>query len=116
MTILGLILLYITVALYFVSTVVYIAYLFTHSNRFVRGGTYLMAGGFVVHTVAIITRWVVAGRTPATNMHESLIFFAWVTIGFFLFLLYKFRVQVLGVFVTPFALFMMIAASFCQRI
>ncbi|MEE9543501.1 MAG: c-type cytochrome biogenesis protein CcsB, partial [Thermodesulfobacteriota bacterium] len=111
----GLILLYITVALYLVSTIVYIAYLVSHSERFLKAGMYLMCAGFVVHTLAIATRWIVAGRTPATNMHESLIFFAWVTIGFFIFLLYKYRVSVLGAFVTPFALFMMIAASFLPK-
>jgi cytochrome c-type biogenesis protein CcsB len=109
---LGSILLYITVAFYLVSTLIYVAYLITHRERFVKAGMYLMYGGFGVHTLAIATRWIVAGRTPATNMHESLIFFAWVTIGFFIFLLVKYRVPVLGAFVTPFALFLMIAASF----
>ncbi|GEJ58023.1 cytochrome c biogenesis protein CcsA [Anaeromyxobacter diazotrophicus] len=37
----------------------------------------LLAAGFGVMTWGIGTRWAVAGRVPASNMYESLLFLAW---------------------------------------
>ena len=36
-----------------------------------------LVGGFAVMTWGIGTRWVLAGRIPAANMYESLLFLAW---------------------------------------
>ena len=103
---------YITVAAYLAATFVYIGYLATHKEGFVSVGGKLLMAGFAVHTVTILSRWIESGRTPATNFHESLTFFAWVTVGLYLVVLYKYKLSVLGTFVAPFVLLLLITASF----
>ena len=39
--------------------------------------TAALVGGFAVMTWGIATRWAVAGRIPASNMYESMLFLAW---------------------------------------
>jgi cytochrome c-type biogenesis protein CcsB len=36
-----------------------------------------LAGGFAVMTWGIVARWIIAGRIPASNMYESLLFLGW---------------------------------------
>ncbi len=66
--------------------------------------------GFVSHTLALITRYAEAGYTPVTNLHESLSFFAWMIIGVLLMVNLKYKVKVLGSFLTPIALILMFFA------
>ena len=106
---------HITAAFYFFATIIYIAYLLTHRDGFATVGRYTVYGGFLAHTITIVSRWFEAGRTPATTMHESLTFFAWLSILLFIVLAYRYRVSVLGAFVAPFALFLLITASFLPK-
>ncbi len=106
---------YITAAAYVVGTVIFTAYLFKHAPRLVTTGKYVLCAGFVAHSATILARWIEAGRTPATNFHESLTFFAWVTVGVYLLFFRKYKLSVLGAFVTPFALLLLITAAFMSR-
>jgi cytochrome c-type biogenesis protein CcsB len=106
---------HITALAYIAATLVYIGYIFLHKDRLQQAGQWILTGGFGAHTITIIGRWVEAGRTPATSPHESLTFFSWVIVGIYMFMLYKYRQKVLGAFVTPFALLLLITASFLPR-
>jgi cytochrome c-type biogenesis protein CcsB len=66
--------------------------------------------GFASHTLALLTRYVEAGHTPVTNLYESLSFFAWMIIGVLLIATVKYKIKVLGAFLTPIALFLMLFA------
>lgn len=103
---------HITALAYLVATFIYIAYLFIRKNGLLKAGQWVLTGGFCFHTLTILARWIEAGRTPATNLHESLTFFAWIIIGIFIYILVKYKQKVLGAFVTPFALLLIITASF----
>jgi len=102
----------ITAAAYLAATLIYIAYLFSHREGFLNSAKYILSGGFGAHTITMISRWAEAGRTPVTNLHESLTFFSWITVALYLVLLYRYRVAVLGAFVAPFAFLLIITASF----
>lgn len=106
---------YITALAYFAATFIFIAYLWVRKDRLQQIGQYVLTAGFASHTITIISRWVEAGRTPATSPHESLTFFAWVIVGIYMFMLYRYKQKVLGAFVTPFALLLVITASFLPR-
>ncbi len=106
---------HITAAAYFVATLIYIAYLFSHRAGLVRAGRYLLYGGFGAHTVTIIGRWIEAGRTPATSLHESLTLYAWLTVALYIVLLYRYRITVLGAFVAPFAFLLLVTASLLPK-
>ncbi len=103
---------HITAAGYLAATFAYIGYLVTHRDRIVALARNILLSGFVFHTLTIAARWMESGRTPATNLHESLTFFAWILVGLYLFVLYEYRLPVLGAFVTPVALLLIITASF----
>ena len=106
---------YITAAAYLAATFIYIAYLVARKDVLLKVGQWTLIGGFGFHTVTIIVRWIESGRTPATNLHESLTFFSWMTVALFLYILVKYKQSVLGAFVTPFALVLMITASFLPK-
>ena len=103
---------YITALLYLASTFAYIAYLVSRRDVFLFAGKYVVIAGFVAHTLAILMRWVEGGRFPATNLHEAMSFFAWLSTAIFMVFLYRYRMAVLGLFVAPFAFLLVVTASF----
>ena len=102
---------HITAAVYLLATIVYSTYLFVRRDSLLKAAQWIIIAGFASHTATIALRWIAAGRTPATSFHESLNFFAWVTVALFLLLLVKYKQRVLGAFVAPFALLLVITAS-----
>jgi cytochrome c-type biogenesis protein CcsB len=56
----------------------------------------VMAIGFVSLTVAIVMRGVEAGRFPLSNLYESLLWFAWATMGGYLALASAYGIRQLG--------------------
>ncbi len=66
--------------------------------------------GFGLHSLALITRYGEAGHTPVTNLYESLSFFAWMIIGLLLIANRTYKVNVLGAFLCPLALVLMLFA------
>jgi cytochrome c-type biogenesis protein CcsB len=96
--------------LYLLGTLAYLAYII-----FLKDGLSKLAGaivsiGFVSHTLAILTRYGEAGYTPVTNLYESLSFFAWMIIGILLVANLKYKIKVLGSFLTPITLILMLFA------
>jgi cytochrome c-type biogenesis protein CcsB len=109
------ILFHITAGVYLASTAIYIAYLVSHREGFLSAGRNLLFAGFAAHTLTVIGRWGAAGSTPATTFHDSLTFFAWITVAVYTALWYKYRLSVLGAFVSPFALLLIISASLLPK-
>jgi cytochrome c-type biogenesis protein CcsB len=77
--------------------------------------TSLISGGFAIHTIGLMYRWVETHRTgygyvPLSNMYESLIFFSWTIVLIYIVLEFRFKQRIVGTFATAFA-FMAIAAS-----
>src|SRR4030042_6114325 len=96
---------------YLLGTAVSLAFLIPLRRGLSRLGTFALAGGFIVHSLALLWRYIEAGHTPITNLHESLSFFAWSIVGVYLLLHLKFRVDVLAAFISPMASVLMILAS-----
>lgn len=63
---------------------------------FFRIGSAVMIVGFVALTVSIICRGFEAGRFPLANLYESLLWFAWATMGGYLWLTMAYGVRQLG--------------------
>jgi len=71
---------------------------------------------FLVQTAGIAMRWMESykmgiGHAPLSNMYESLVFFSWSIIIFYLFLEHKFKNRLIGAFAVPFAFLSMALAS-----
>ncbi|NWF94244.1 MAG: c-type cytochrome biogenesis protein CcsB [Syntrophaceae bacterium] len=95
---------------YFVGTFAYLAYLILLRESVSKWAATAVSIGFASHTLALITRYAEAGHTPVTNLHESLSFFAWMIIGVLLIVNLRYRVKVLGSFLAPIGLVLMLFA------
>ncbi len=70
------------VLLYFLAGLVYLLAAVFAQPRFNRGGRVLLLGGWALHTVNLIWRWIDSyrlgiGHAPLSNFYESLLFFSW---------------------------------------
>ncbi len=99
-----------TSLLYLLGALAYLAYLISLKKTFSKLAVVTIAAGFASHTLALIMRYVEAGYTPVTNLYESLSFFAWMIIGVLLMANLRYRIEVLGSFLTPIALIFMFSA------
>jgi cytochrome c-type biogenesis protein CcsB len=101
----------VTLGIYFLATVTYLAYLVRPQDSLGRVSRWLISIGFLVHCAFTIDRYVEAGHTPITNLHEALSFFALTLVGAFIAFERRYKVFILGSFVTPLALVLMIVSS-----
>jgi len=102
---------YCTLALYGCATILYLGYLFRTSQFVATWAGRLAIAGCATHLLSTVHRFSSAGYLPITNMHESLSFFSLVIVGAFILFERKYRVVILGSFVLPLALLMIIASS-----
>ncbi len=102
---------YTTLGLYFFATVAYLVYLVKPRQGLGRAAHWLILCGFLLHCAFTAARYFAAGHTPITNLHESLSFFSLTIVGVFIAFERKYHASILGSFVTPLALLLMIASS-----
>jgi len=100
-----------TLGFYLGGTIAYLVYLLSSHERAAWAGRLLLGAGFCSHGLAFVLRYIEAGHAPVVNLHESLSFFAWLVVGFFLLLRYRYKVEMLGAFVSPLALLLVIGAA-----
>ncbi len=67
-------------------------------------GVVVTAVGFILQLVYFVTRWMVAGHAPVSNLYEFMTFFAIMLVGSFLIMYYLYRQSVMGLFALPVAL------------
>ena len=106
--------------IYFIAMVLYLAYLAFRTERVGKTASYALLAGFIVETAALGLRWhesyqMGIGRIPLTNLYESLVFFAWTVAIIYIFLERKFRLRIMGAFVSPFPFIIMIYASLTSK-
>jgi len=102
---------YCTLVLYVCGTALYLGYLLHTTQGMATWASRLVTAGFVTHSLSTIHRFNSAGYLPITNMHESLSFFSLVIVGAFIVFVRKYKTAILGSFVIPLALLMIIASS-----
>jgi cytochrome c-type biogenesis protein CcsB len=96
--------------LYLLGTLGYCAYIVFLKEYLSRAALSVVLIGFASHTLALIARYAEAGHTPVTNLYESLSFFAWMIIGVLLIANVKYKIRVLGAFLSPIGLILMLFA------
>ena len=62
---------------YFSAMVLYFIFIAAKNEKFARIAFFVQAGGFAVHTIALVIRGIGAGRLPMTNQYEFATSFAW---------------------------------------
>jgi cytochrome c-type biogenesis protein CcsB len=100
-----------TLLLYLCATVAYLIGIITRRIGAETTGRWLMRGGFAVHCATLAARFLALGHTPVTSLHESLSFFAWCLVAIFLLFDQFYRLAILGAFLSPLALLLMVAGS-----
>jgi cytochrome c-type biogenesis protein CcsB len=101
----------ITLGLYFLATVAYLVYLFRPSPSLGQTSRFILYGGLLVHCSFTLHRYVAAGHTPITNLHESLSFFSLAVVAVFLVFERKYKITILGSFIIPIALLLMLGST-----
>jgi cytochrome c-type biogenesis protein CcsB len=95
---------------YLLGTLAYLSYITFLKKILSNIAVAIVSIGFASHSLALLTRYIEAGYTPVTNLHESLSFFAWLIIGVLLLANLKYQIKVLGAFLTPIALILILFA------
>jgi cytochrome c-type biogenesis protein CcsB len=71
----------------------------------------ILVVGFVLHTVYLALGYYTLGAVPALSFGSSLTFFSWAIVAAYLVFQAKFRIMVLGSFVIPLSVILMILSS-----
>ena len=96
----------VTTFVYAAASVFYIG-AWSFDKKFLsRAGLITLVSGFIMNTAGILLRWVESyemgyGHAPFSNMYESLVFFSWTVCALYLFVEYKYKERIVGVFATP---------------
>lgn len=93
---------------YFAATVLYLVDIIAKREKAGRAGRWVLVGGFALHCATLVVRYLEAGYTPVSSLHESLSFSAWSLVGIYLLFDLRYRLSVIGAFITPLALVTMI--------
>lgn len=91
----------ITMLLYFAALVIYFVFVAARKEQLAKVAGMLQGAGFVLHTIALITRGIGAGRLPLTNQYEFATSFAWGLCLVSLVFVLRYRFNVLGAFASP---------------
>jgi len=107
----------VALGLYGCATLAYFAFLVKTSPLLGKTAHWIIIAGFLTHCAAVGARYLAAGYPPVTNLHEALSFFSLAIVGLFIYFEMRYKLHILGSFVIPVALVMMIAAlGFPSRI
>ncbi|MCP4682258.1 MAG: cytochrome c biogenesis protein CcsA [Desulfobacterales bacterium] len=89
----------------------FIVFLIKQQKFVFRCSYWILVVGFIFHTILLAYQYYSLGAAPVLNFRSALSFFSWSIICAYLVLQLKFRLMVLGSFLTPFASFLMIISS-----
>jgi ABC-type transport system involved in cytochrome c biogenesis permease subunit len=67
------------------------------------GGVALTRGAFLLHTCAVIARWVASGHAPLSNIYEMVLIFSWAVTALQLVAEWKYDLRFLGAITLPIA-------------
>jgi cytochrome c-type biogenesis protein CcsB len=100
-----------TLVIYAAATVLYLSYLIKPKEILGWLGHWTICAGFLVHCGFTLSRYLEAGHTPITNLHESLSFFSLAVVGIFILCERNYKIFILGSFVTPLALLILATSA-----
>ncbi len=105
----------ITLLFYLAASCGYLLYIASGCCTTEKIGRWLIRVGFALHCATLALRFFEMGHTPVANLHESLSFFAWCITGIFLLFDLRYGLAVLGAFLSPLALLLMVIGNAVPR-
>ncbi|HBG06351.1 MAG: c-type cytochrome biogenesis protein CcsB [Geobacteraceae bacterium GWC2_58_44] len=100
-----------TLVIYAAATTFYLGYLVKPTDVLGKLGRWCIRIGFLVHCGFTLNRYLEAGHTPITNLHESLSFFSLAVVGIFIVFESRYKSFILGSFVVPLALLILATSA-----
>jgi len=100
---------------YFAAVVIGLVELFTSTKMTTKLMLGAAAIGLVMHTVYIVGRYAAEGHFPVASPHEATSFFAWCIMVLFFALEFRHKVGLLGSFVMPVVMMLLVASSLFPR-
>ncbi len=100
---------------YLTATVLYLLHVVARKEKPGRLARWVLLAGAIVQLIAFITQFIQVGHTPVTNLHESLSFFAWCLVVFFLFFDLRYRLSVMGAFSSALAVVTMLGSGIAPK-
>jgi cytochrome c-type biogenesis protein CcsB len=88
---------------YLLSALSFVIFSINKNSFLAKAAVFCAIFGFASHTFAIMARWLIAGFPPMSNLYESMSLFAWAIVLVFLILEFRFKLQIIGTFIMPFA-------------
>jgi len=104
-----------TLLAYFVATLLYLIGVISRREPLGKFAKWVLVTGFTAHCATLLARWLATGHTPAASLYEALSFFAWALVGTYLLFDLRYRIAVLGAFVCPMALVLMIGGTVAPK-
>lgn len=102
---------WLAIGLYVISTVLYVISNDFHKSSLMRWATRFAVVGTVPHGIGIILRWIEAGHAPYTQLYEVSATNTWLSMAFYLFLQSRNkRLEPLGIIIVPVS-FLFLAAG-----
>jgi len=103
--------------IYALASVFYIGSFSFKKQVLAKLGFRVIVIGLLANTGGIILRWVESyqvgyGHAPFSNMYESLVFFSWTVAALYIFVEYKYKESIIGVFISPLIFLAIAYASF----
>ncbi|MCG8636110.1 MAG: c-type cytochrome biogenesis protein CcsB [Desulfobacterales bacterium] len=103
--------------IYALASVFYIGSFSFKKQTLAKLGFWVIIIGFISNTGGILLRWVESyqmgyGHAPFSNMYESLVFFSWTVAALYIFVEFKYKESIIGVFISPLIFLAIAYASF----
>ena len=102
-------------AVYFIATALYIVFFLSQKNQIRKVARIVFIAAASLHAVNILFRYIEAGHTPITSIHETISFFAWAIACCHLSFRWRYTVKNSGTFTSILVLLFMLTASSAPR-
>ncbi len=111
----------ITTFVYFAAALFFLISVVWERRGIQRFATTVVAAGFILHTAAIILRWVLSyrlgiGHAPLSNFYESMVFFSWSLACVLFFAQRRFGNGLVGTILSLFAFFILAYVSLSGKV
>jgi ABC-type transport system involved in cytochrome c biogenesis permease subunit len=100
---------------YLFAAILYLAFFARSHPKVARAALIAVSIGFALHTSVVLQRFFAYTYTPTTSFAEGLSFFGWLVVGGFLFVQWRYRLPIIGVFATPLVVAVVLPAVLLRR-
>lgn len=105
-----------TALLYAVASALFLVLLVRGNEKSGSWATRALAGAVILHLTYVLDEWLVLGRRPLADTHGTLSTLSLLLVVAFLLATLRYRIKVLGAFITPITLLFLLGAGFAGSV